>query len=169
MKRGVTAVIFLLLMTFYCQSQTQEKWHNFEWLIGEWKGEGSGQPGTGGGAFTFSYDLDKNIIVRRSHSEYDSGDKKSKVIHDDLMIIYPGSEEKSFKAIYFDNEKHVIEYSVSFNASDNSVILTSNRNANAPVFRLTYTPTGNGKVDTRFEMSPDGVNFNIYIEGISRK
>jgi len=40
---------------------------------------------------------------------------------------------------------------------------------NVPVFRLTYTLLENETVNTKFEMSRDGVNFTTYIEGKSKK
>lgn len=134
--------------------------------MGEWKGEGIGQPGQGGGTFVFVYDLDKNVIARKSHSEYAAKDDKPGVIHDDLMIVYLDNNQEP-KAIYFDNEGHVINYSIDF--ADHSIILTSEKVANAPLFRLTYTLLDSDMVDTKFEMSRDGKSFMTYIEGKAKK
>lgn len=134
--------------------------------MGEWEGEGSGQPGEGGGTFSFALDLDKKIIVRRSHSVYPATTDNPEVIHDDLMIIYPDSDNEP-RAIYFDNESHVINYSINF--TDNSISLTSDITANAPVFRLTYTLLENNMINTEFALSQDGKNFMTYIEGKSKK
>ncbi|MCJ7714336.1 hypothetical protein MUO66_07770 [Candidatus Bathyarchaeota archaeon] len=71
------------------------------------------------------------------------------------------------KAIYFDNEGHIINYQVTY--SDKSIVLTSDRIPNVPVFRLTYTLLGIDTVDTKFEMSQDGEKFTLYIEGKSKK
>jgi hypothetical protein len=167
MKSLFTIPVLVLLMALTCQSQTTGRWEKWQWLTGTWKGEGSGQPGQGEGFFTFSYDLDQNIMVRKSHSEYDSPGKISKSVHEDLMIVYPSTVNKSLKAIYFDNEGHVIDYQVSY--SDSSIVFTSPKTGNMPIFRLTYTPLETNTVDTKFEMSQDGVNFTTYIEGKSRK
>lgn len=167
MKRLYTVSLIALLMSMVCQSQTVNKWENWQWLLGTWKGEGSGKPGRGEGSFAFSMDLDQNIIIRKNHAEYGTGDNTNKSVHEDLMIIYPSPETKSSKAIYFDNEGHVIEYQVSF--SDSSIVFTSNRTGNMPVFRLTYSPLGNNTADVKFEMSQDGKNFTIYLDGKSHK
>jgi len=37
----------------------------------------------------FSFDLDRNILVRQSHSEYPATPDNPGTIHDDLMIVYP--------------------------------------------------------------------------------
>lgn len=164
-KLTLIATLFVIAVTCYGQQkQTVDKW---EWLTGDWKGEGAGQPGQGGGTFSFSYDLNKEILVRKSHSEYPATGNKPEIIHDDLMVIYSDGGEKLSKAIYFDNEGHIINYSATF--TDNSVILTSAKVPDAPVFRLTYTLLENGMVNTKFEMSQDGVNFMTYIEGRSIK
>jgi hypothetical protein len=147
--------------------QPKDIWSKWEWLSGEWIGEGSGQPGQGGGTFSFSFDLDKNILVRKSHSEYPASENKPKVIHDDLMIIYPDIQGNPTKAIYFDNEGHTINYTIGY--SDKSIVLTSDKIPGVPVFRLTYTLLENETVNTKFEMSQDGEKFMVYIEGKSKK
>ena len=159
-----TALFFLTILCFGQQSNTWDQWNR---LTGDWQGEGSGAPGEGGGRFSFRYDLDKKIIVRKSHCEYAATDKKPKIIHEDLMVIYADQNGAPSKAIYFDNEGHTINYTVSY--ADQSIVFLSDKMPNAPIFRLTYTLTGQETVNTKFEMSQDGERFFTYIEGYSRK
>jgi hypothetical protein len=83
------------------------------------------------------------------------------------MIIYPHSNSRQKKAIYFDNEGHVINYNIDL--ADSSIIFTSEKSANSPMFRLTYYRLGEKTVRTTFEISPDGKKFMTYIEGKSTK
>jgi len=166
-KAKVLLPAILVVLTISCFGQQNQTWEKWSWLIGEWKGEGSGQPGKGEGTFSFKFDLDKKIIVRKSYSEYPATDNKPKVVHEDLMIIYLDYNSVPSKAIYFDNEGHTINYTINF--ADNSIILTSNKIANFPVFRLTYTLLDKGMINTKFEMAQDGENFMTYIEGKSKK
>jgi hypothetical protein len=159
--------IILLTAASVSFGQQNSSWNNWHWLLGTWTGEGSGQPGKGGGTFTFSHDLDSMIIVRKSHSEYPATDNKPAVIHDDVMIVYTDFIGGPAKAIYFDNEGHTINYQVAY--ADESIVLTSNKMPGVPVFRLTYTLLDTGTVDTKFEMSQDGDKFITYIEGKSKK
>ena len=161
----LTFVLFFVIST--CSAQQNSAWEKLSWLIGEWKGEGVGQPGKGGGTFSFTPDLGNNIIVRKSHSEYPAADNKPAIIHDDLMVIYMDHPGSTAKAIYFDNEGHTINYNLTY--SDKSIIFTSDRIPNTPVFRLVYELIENSKVNTRFEMSQDGEKFTSYVEGISKK
>jgi hypothetical protein len=163
----------ILLIIIFCGilttgfSQQKPSWDQWSWLTGEWVGEGSGQPGTGGGTFSFKTDLDQNVLIRKSHSEYPATASKSKVIHDDLMVVYPDYSGIPSKAIYFDNEGHTINYSISY--SDKTIILTSDKIPNVPVFRLSYSLLDNETVNTKFEMSQDGEKFFTYIEGKSKR
>jgi hypothetical protein len=162
-------VLITLLVSMFSTSFAQQNpsWEKWEWLIGEWIGEGTGKPGKGGGFFTFAPDLDKKILVRKSHSEYPAADNKPKVTHNDLMIVYPDYTGNPSSAIYFDNEGHTINYSIVY--SDKSIVLTSNKIPDVPVFRLTYTMLDYETVNTKFEISKDGEKFTTYIEGKSFK
>jgi hypothetical protein len=162
----ILTIAFLGLFTSFF-GQQNSTWDRWDWLTGEWIGEGSGQPGTGGGTFSFKLDLDKKILVRKSHSEYPSTNNKPKVVHDDLMIVYLSQTGSPLKAIYFDNEGHTINYTITY--SDKSIVFTSDKILNVPVFRLTYTFLSNETINTKFEMSQDGEKFTSYIEGKSKK
>jgi hypothetical protein len=145
-------------------------WSRWSFLIGEWIGEGSGQPGQGGGSFTFSLDVQKQIIVRRSHTDFPAAEGRPASAHDDLMIIYkkPGLPEK---AIYFDNEGNIIEYVASLADDGNSVTFLSSWDFSAPIYRLTYTKAGAGALAVKFEMAAAGSpsDFKPYLEGRARK
>jgi len=162
-------LLTLSLIGFFATGYGQQDsmWDKWEWLTGEWIGEGSGQPGAGGGIFSFQFELDERILVRRSHSEYPATENKPKIIHDDVMIVYPDNEGKATKAIYFDNEGHTINYIITY--SEKLIILTSEKTPKVPIFRLTYKQLENEIVNTKFEMSQDGENFMTYIEGKSRR
>ena len=167
MKRRILLTIIFCGLITAGFGQQKPSWDQWKWLTGEWIGEGTGQPGTGGGTFSFKTDLDQNVLIRKSHSEYPATASKPKVIHDDLMVVYLDYSGIPSKAIYFDNESHTINYSISY--SDKTIILTSEKIPNVPVFRLTYSLLDNETVNTKFEMSQDGVKFFTYIEGKSKR
>lgn len=104
MKTKLTLTIALFGIFTTCFGQKSSTWDKWDWLIGDWIGEGTGQPGQGGGTFSFKPDLDKKILVRKSHSEYPATENKPQVIHNDLMIVYLDNTGNPSKAIYFDNE-----------------------------------------------------------------
>ena len=63
-----------------------QDWSKLDFVVGKWTGvaaENDTPLGAGQGGFSFELDLDKKVIVRKNHAEYDKGVK-----HDDLMVIY---------------------------------------------------------------------------------
>jgi hypothetical protein len=162
----IVTILFLSIPSF--AQQNSDSWNDLRFLIGNWKGEGSGSPGQGEGTFTFKLDLDNNILVRTSHSEYPATANKPATIHDDLMIIYRDHTGIPNRAIYFDNENHIINYSITF-LENKVVVFTSDKIPNVPAFRLTYASIDNITVNIKFELSQDGEKFFTYIDGKAKR
>jgi hypothetical protein len=167
MRQKLMLTMFLFGIFTVSYSQQNSTWSKWSWLTGEWVGEGGGQPGQGGGTFSFKTDLDGKILVRKSHAEYPASANKPKIVHDDLMIVYAENNGDPSKAVYFDNEGHIIHYSITY--SERSIVFLSEKIPHVPVFRLTYSLLDNGGVNTAFEMSQDGEKFMMYVEGKSKK
>lgn len=165
LKLILVLTLFSLTVSTYCQQPIA--WTKWEGLFGDWIGEGGGKPGQGGGTFTFKPDLDNKILVRKGHTEFPATDKSPVSVHDDLMIISPDHSGTPAKAIYFDNEGHIINYSITY--AEKSIILTSEKVPGSPVFRLTYSLLDPETMNTQFEVSQDGVSFRTYIQGKSKK
>ena len=163
-------IFVLMLPRSSVKSQTMPvDWRPFRFLLGEWIGEGSGSPGQGEGGFTFSYDLQNTILVRKNYANYTATKEHPAFSHNDLMVMY--QEEGKTRAVYFDNEKHVINYIVSFSADSNSIIFLSDPVPSAPRFRMTYTKSGTESVKIAFEIAPPGKpeSFAPYIEAAARR
>lgn len=167
MKTKLILAIAFFSLVSSSFAQQNPAWANWSWLIDEWKGEGSGQPGQGGGTFSFQTDLDGKIMVRKSHSEYPASGNRPAIVHNDLMTVYLDFAGNASKAIYFDNEGHTINYSITY--APKTIVLVSDKMPNVPIFRLTYTLLDDQTVNTKFEMSQDGEKFMTYIEGKSTK
>ena len=144
-------------------------WEKWQYMLGEWKGEGSGQPGEGSGMFTLKPKLEGNILERKGRTVIAATASKPASVHEDVMIIYKNREGNPVKAIYFDNESHVINYDITY--SDNKIFLTSEANPAMPRFRLTYERLEEKGLNIRFELAmpnaPD--DFKLYIEGKNKK
>jgi hypothetical protein len=166
----------LVLLTIVClaklaQASEGDPWGPYRCLLGEWEGEGSGQPGKGSGGFTFALDLSGKVLVRRNHSEYPAAGGRPAVVHDDLMVVYPEASGKTLKAEYFDNEGHVIHYTVTAGDDGKTLTFVSGAAAPGPRFRLTYTKVEADRVGIKFEIAPPGKpdGFRTYLEGKARK
>ena len=103
-------------------------WSSWQFLLGEWVGEGGGnQPGQGAGSCIFHLDLQNRVLMRKNHSEFPASKERPAFSHDDLMIIY--QEAGQTKAVYFDNEGHIIHYVVTFPEKQPSVVFESEATA----------------------------------------
>ena len=142
-----------------------DPWDPYRFLIGEWKGEGSGKPGPGFGEFSFALDLQDHVLLRRASSQLSSSK------HEDLMIVYREPGTSADRAMYFDNEGHVIRYNITVGADGKSLVFITDLQPGATRFRLTYTQTGADSIGIRFETAspakPDA--YSVYIEGSAKR
>jgi hypothetical protein len=137
--------------------------------MGEWVGEGTGMPGEGAGGFSFAYDLQNTVLVRKNFADYPATKDRPAFRHEDLMIVY--QEGGKTRATYFDNEQHVINYSVSVSVDSSSIVFVSDASASSPRFRLTNKKSGTDKIAITFEIAPPGKPeaFTRYIEAKARR
>ena len=183
MNRVSCWVLMALLLTGLASAQSQppapaqaqaaasaDPWARLNFLVGEWQGVGSGAPGEAAGGSTFAFGLDKKILVRKNWAKYPpkSGEKTG-LSHEDLMIIYPGADGAAFRAIYFDNEGHVIAYAVWFPQKANAAVFDTEPGPPGPRYRLTYELDAAGVLETVFLIAPPGQEFKAYVRGSLKK
>ena len=164
----LVVVIFSLALTSQAQNAISG-WEKWQYMMGEWKGEGSGQPGVGTGSYTLKPKLGGSILERKGSTEIPATAGRPAVSHSDVMIIYKNREGNPAKAIYFDNENHVIPYDITY--SHNKIILVSEANPAMPRFRLIYEKLDEKKMNIRFEMAMPNApeEFKLYLEGKNDK
>jgi hypothetical protein len=144
-----------------------DPWEPFQFLIGSWTSPASSQPGQPvSGATTFSFDLDQQVIIRRSRAEFAPGPgEKEGQVHEDLLVIYRQPAEAGFRAIYFDNEGHTINYTVSFPARQPAVVFESEANQTSPRARLVYEAVEPDTLSIEFFVAPPGGEFVSHVKG----
>ncbi len=172
MKRSCIAfVLSLVLLTCLApaqQSSQGARWEAWQDLIGFWAGEGD--PSQGVSQFSFLPDLQGKILVRKNHAEYPATKDRPAVVHDDLLIVY-GDTDADRKAVYFDNEGHVIDYVVSVSPDRRSIVFVSPAAAGASGYRLSYFEQARDRFRITFEIAPPGKPeaFALYLEGFARR
>jgi len=134
----------LLLAASCLFAQPADPWKPVQFLTGEWVGDTPG-------ACSFTFDLGGKVLVRKSFSESPAGR------HEDLMVLYL---EKELKAIYFDNEDHVIHYKVE--SGPDWVRFVNEQ------YRLTYRKEGDHVV-MDFEIAAPGKAFSNYLHATLRR
>jgi hypothetical protein len=145
-------------------------WEPYKFLIGEWVGEESGKPGGGTGGFTFATDLDGNILVRKAFAHFPATKDRAEFTHNDFMVVYPESGGRT-RAIYWDNEAHVLNYSAKFSANSDTLIFLGDIVPSQPRFRLSYVKVATDTLNVVFEFAPPGQpnEFKVYLAGKSVK
>jgi len=172
MKRfGAGLVMSLVAVTCFAPAQQASqaaRWEGWQTLIGFWVGEGD--PAQGVSHFSFLPDLQGKILIRKNHAEYPATKDRPATVHDDLLIVY-GETEADRKAVYFDNEGHVIEYAVSVSADRKTIVFVSPPAAGAPRYRLSYFEQDRDRFRITFEIAPPGrpEAFAPYLEGFARR
>ena len=128
------------------------QWDNLKFLIGDWTAES--------GAFNLRPDLDGRILLRKNRSTAKGA------VHEDLMVIYRGAGNAGLRAIFWDNEDHVIQYKVT--ADGKQAVFVSDGDQ-GPRYRLTYTSTGPAAILIKFEVAPPGKEFQVYLQAPARR
>ncbi|MBI1752380.1 MAG: hypothetical protein HY014_07010 [Acidobacteria bacterium] len=141
---------------------TPDAFAALRFLEGEWKAEGGGPSG----AATFRFESDGRVLARRSYADSVASNGRPASHHEDFMTVF--TEGGQLKALYVDNEDHVIRYLVA--SSPSGVTFTSEA-APGPRFRLSYLPKSASMVTVRFEIAPPQAPeaFKTYLEADTRK
>ena len=134
-------------------------------LEGTWDAK---TPGTNGvesaGTYTFRLELGGHVLAR--HSTASTGCKGPATFdceHGDLLYIYQDAPGQPLKAIYFDNEGHVLHYSVSTPDAATALFLTDPTTP-GPQFRLIYELKA-GVMAGKFQMKlPGQTEWRSYLE-----
>lgn len=160
---------FLLLMVAPLAAQTApssapDPWKALSFLEGTWEAKTQGGPVNAAGFYTFQLELDKHILAR--HSTTDPGCKgpaSYDCAHGDLLYVYEDAPGQQLKAIYFDNEGHVLHYSVSTPDATTAVFLTDPATP-GPQFKLVYELKGQ-VMTGKFQMKmPGQADWKSYLE-----
>lgn len=137
-------------------------------LVGEWVGAGTGAPGEGTGGFTFQRELQGKVLVRRNFAEYPAANGRPAYRHDDLMVIYDDAPNTK-RADYWDNESHVIRYTVASSPDGCTITFESPRSATEAAYKLVYTFKTPDEVSIGFQIAPPTKDFGKYITGSARR
>jgi len=144
---------------------TPDPWAGIRFLIGSWetKTTGGAAQAQAAAVYTFRLELRDHILARHSRSGACVNPDDAECQHNDLLYIYPEGGAGSFKAIYFDNEGHILHYDLSIPKPGTAVFLSDAAQPGAQ-YRLTYTLL-DGVMSGQFEMKlPGQTDFVSYLE-----
>ena len=125
-------------------------------LRGTWEAKATRPDGVAVvGAYSFGPELRNNIWARHSTNDPScKGPASFDCAHSDLLYVYPDGLQPHLRAIYFDNEGHVIHYDVSTPSPERAIFL-SDAAVPGPQFRLVYELKGQ-VMSGKFQMRMPG-------------
>lgn len=166
----ILAILAAAVLAWPQAAKIDDPWTGLNFFIGEWQGMGTGTPGEAVGGTSFAFSLDKKILVRKNWAKYPpKPGENAGLSHEDLMIIYPAGPGTSLRAVYFDNEGHVIQYAARSGPAAGSVVFETDASQPGPRFRLAYEMKPDGTLDNVFSIAPPGGEFKVYARGVLKK
>jgi hypothetical protein len=140
-------------------------------LIGEWAGDGGGQPGSATGRTSYRFEVGERAIIRRNRAEIAATAGRPAAMHEDLLVIYAGSKPGEARALYVDNEDHVIQYTAAWSADGKTLTFVSDAAPGTPRFRMTYRIRSNDDHVLDFDIAPPGSPdaFKPYVSGALKR
>jgi len=168
-KTKIAAILLAVVSCAHAQ-QPASPWKDFDFLLGEWTWSGGGQPGQATtGRSVFQPDLNGTVLKRAVHLEYPATPQRAAFSHDDLLYLYHDPSDSSLRAIFFDNENHVIRYTVT--VAQDSIQFLSDAAPSGTRARMTYTRIGPDSVTEKFELAPPGKpdEFTKYVEFVAKR
>jgi hypothetical protein len=162
--------IFLLFFAASACAQTgasppAEPWKALSFLQGTWQAKATGSGGTAAtGTYTFRTELGNHVLARHVTSSAGcKGPASFDCNHGDLLYVYQDAPGQSLKAIYFDNEGHVIHYDVT-TPDASTAVFVSQAAQSGPQFQLIYE-LKNAVMSGRFQMRmPGEVDWRTYLQ-----
>ena len=144
---------------------TDEPWKALSFLEGTWGAHTqSGSAGAqGNGTYTFRPELNHHVLARHSELSNCKGPKAYDCKHSDLLYIYREAPGQPLRAIYLDNEGHVIHYTVS-TPEATTALFVSEVSPSGPQFQLIYQ-LKDGVMSGKFQMRlPGQADWRSYLE-----
>ena len=162
---AVFAVMCTSLLSAQTASTGDGPWNALRFLEGTWdaktQGEASGVNATG--TYSFRRELGGHVLARHSSAAGCKGPADFDCEHTDLLYVYQDMPGQPPKAIYLDNEGHVIHYSVS-TPTPTSAVFLSDPSVPGPQFRLSYELKG-AIMSGEFQMRmPGKAEWTSYLE-----
>jgi hypothetical protein len=174
MKRFIAAAFLMgLALAQYHQalSAPTDPWKALAFLEGTWDAhtQGGSAGAQGSGTYIFKPELKHHVLVRSSSvSAACSGPKSFDCEHSDVLYVYQEAQIQPLKAIYFDNEGHVIHYTVSTPDSTTAMFI-SEPSPSGPQFRLVYE-LKDALMSGKFQMRmPGQAEWKSYLEWTGAK
>jgi hypothetical protein len=165
--------LFAFAIAISAPAQTAQPINPFQpltFLMGTWEAKTADKSVTASGTYTFQTELNGHVVARHSPSDTAKckGPADFNCEHGDLLYIYVDAPGQPLRAIYFDNEGHVIHYTVTAPTATTAEFLSDPAQP-GPEFRLFYELKG-AVMFGKFQMRmPGKQDWQSYLEWAGSK
>ncbi len=173
MIRGLFLALMICSATLCAQTAAapvNDPWKPFQFLIGSWeaKTQGGAAKAEAAGSYIFQPELKGHVLARHSSTASCKAPDAFDCEHGDLLYIYVDGPGQPYKAIYFDDEGHVLHYLVTLPTATSVMFLTDGSTP-GPQFRLSYE-LKDGTMFGKFQgKMPGQADFQSYLEWSGKK
>ena len=149
-------------------------WTNLKFLIGSWRGIGSGQAGSSNVARSYQLILNEKFLEVRNKSTYPPQSQNPQgEVHEDLGLISYHEARKAFVFRQFHIEGFVNQYVMDYLAPDGrTIVFTSESIENIPAgwrARESYQVVNPDEFTETFELAAPGKEFELYVKSLFKR
>lgn len=163
-------VLFLLISPCVIFSQMTKRdslWLLLKPFVGDWKGEGGGQPGKGIYERSYQLILNKRFIEIRNKSTYEpTTQHPNGEVHEDIGYFSYDNSRKTFMLRQFHVESFVIQYRIdSISPDKKTIVFISEAIENIPSgyrAKETYRFITDDEIEETFEIAEPNKEFAVY-------
>ncbi|MBS4027828.1 MAG: FABP family protein [Ignavibacteriales bacterium] len=165
-------LFFLLAIIVPTILFAQSTKHDSIWLplkpfVGEWIGDGGGEPGIGKYNRSYQFILNKNFIEIKSQTKYKPTDKHPEgELHEDIGYFSYDKGLKKFKLRQFHAEGFVNEFVLDSISDDNrTIVFQTVAIENIPKgwkAKETYRIISENEIEETFELAEPNKDFEVY-------
>jgi hypothetical protein len=164
-------IAFVLLVGFVTSAQAEDgkrdTWAPVRFLVGEWKGTASGEPGTGTVSRRYEFILSARFIHERNTSTYPPQEKnKTGEVHQHWSFFSYDKKRKTIMFRQFHQESFVVTYALNSALSSPSKLVFESEqfeNINSSwKARETYEVISNNEFTETFELAQTDKPFEVY-------
>lgn len=166
MKNLTFLVMFSFLPIF---GFSQNKFDQFDFLIGNWQGVETGVSGDGIGFRAYTYELGKNYIMERNQSTFPKSDKKPKgEVHRDIGIFSynANKEEIVYRSFNIENFTNIFVLNDSLSTETKFIFITREIENNPGNWkaRVVIEKISDTEFKEFFNIAMDGETFNPFLQ-----
>ncbi|MBS1495249.1 MAG: hypothetical protein K1X86_16675 [Ignavibacteria bacterium] len=170
MKKSFLLLLFILFMPAILFSQNTKRdslWMPFKSFIGEWVGDGEGEPGKGKYERNYQLIFNKRFIEVHNKSTYPPKNENAQgEVHEDVGYFSYDKPRKAFVLRQFHTEGFVNEYVLESISTDGKTIsFVTESIENLPVgfrARESYQLINENEFEETFEIAEPGKDFALY-------